>query len=121
MDKLSPEYLQRFYGWMREGRGLAARTIRQVHAVLRQGLAHATRTGAIGRNPAAGDLIVLPKIERREIRAMSKEEARRFLESAEEDRYHALWVLLLTCGLRPSEAFALTWEDDGSWCFPRSH
>jgi integrase len=42
---------------------------------------------------------------------MSKVEARRFLESAQDGRYHALWVLLLTCGLRPSEAFALTWED----------
>ena len=42
---------------------------------------------------------------------MSSEEAERFLKAAREDRYFALWAVLLTGGLRPSEAIALQWPD----------
>ena len=111
MDKLTPEGIQRLYSWMRRERKLSPGSVRSLHAVLRQGLDHAVRTGALTRNPAAGGLVVLPKLEKREVKAMSLEEARRFLEAAETDRYFALWSILLNGGLRPSEAFALKWDD----------
>ncbi len=84
---------------LQEEEGLSPRTIRSLHAVIRQGLAYAHRTGAATRN--AADLVVLPKMEDRKVAAMSGEEAKRFLEAAKADRYYALWCVLLTGGLRP--------------------
>jgi integrase len=50
-----------------------------------------------------------------EIRVLSPEEVRRFLEAAEFDRFKALWYVLVTTGLRPAEALGLKWEDwDGN-------
>lgn len=109
LDRLTPEHIQGLYHHLQEEEGLSPRTIRSLHAVIRQGLAHAHRTGAAARN--AADLVVLPKMERRKVAAMSGKEAGRFLEAAREDRYFALWCVLLTGGLRPGEALALTWED----------
>lgn len=109
MHHLTPEAIQDLYHHLQEEEGLSSRTIRALHAVLRQGLAYAHRTGAAPRNVA--DLVVLPKLDRREVRAMSEKEAGRFLEAARADRYYALWCVLLTGGLRPGEALALRWED----------
>jgi integrase len=109
MDRLTPEGIQSLYGWLQTEQGLAPATIRRLHAVLRQGLEYATRTGALGRNPA--DLVVLPRHERHEVKAMLPEEATKFLEAAKADRYAALWFVLLLGGLRPSEALALAWSD----------
>lgn len=108
LDRLSPEAIQSLYGWLVE-RGLSPRTVRSLHAVLRQALEYAARTGAIGRN--AADLVVLPKQDRREVHAMSSHEACRFLEAARADRHYALWCVLLGGALRPSEALALKWTD----------
>ena len=109
MDRLTPEGIQSLYGWLQRERGLAPRTIRSLHAVLRQGLTYAVQTSALGRNPA--DLVVLPRQDRREVIAMTADEAGRFLEAAKADRYFALWCVLLAGGLRPGEALALRWAD----------
>jgi integrase len=53
------------------------------------------------------DLVELPMMERRKVEAMSPDEASRFLEAARKDQYHTLWCVLLSGGLRPSEALAL--------------
>lgn len=109
MDRLTPEHIQALYGHLQEEEGLSPRTIRSLHAVIRQGLGYANRTGAAARNVA--DLVELPQMERRKVEAMTGEEAARFLEAAREDRYHPLWAVLLTGGLRPGEALALKWDD----------
>ena len=112
MDKLTPEGIQQLYGWAMhdpDGPALSPATIRRIHAVLRQGLQYATKNGAIGRNHA--DLVDLPKLTRREVVAMSADEARGFLEAAKSDHLYALCAILLTCGLRPSEGLALKWKD----------
>ena len=57
------------------------------------------------------DLVELPMMERRKVEAMSPDEASRFLEAARKDQYHTLWCVLLSGGLRPSEALALKGED----------
>src|SRR5690606_29272187 len=45
------------------------------------------------------------------VRAITKEQADAFLSAARDDRYYALWCVLLTGGLRPSEALGLKWSD----------
>jgi len=109
VKRLTPEHIQALYHHLQEVEGLSPRTTRSLHAVLRQGLAYANRTGAAARNVA--DLVELPKMEKRKVDAMTPEEAKRFLEAAKEDRYYALWCVLLTGGLRPGEALALQWDD----------
>ena len=109
LDQLRSESLQGYYGWLQRERGLSPGTIRSIHAVLRPILNHAARTGAIARSPAAD--VILPKQMKREVKAMTADQLRAFLEASQEDRYSALWFILVHAGMRPSEALALKWED----------
>ena len=94
-------------------RGLSPTTVRGLRAVLRRALNRAMKLGLVGRNVAT--LVDLPKPVRIEIRVLSPEEVRRFLEAAESDRFKALWYVLVTTGLSPGEALGLKWEDwDGN-------
>lgn len=90
-------------------RGLAPRTVRYLHATLRRALNVAVRVGRIPRNVAT--LADPPRLNRREMRALDADAARAFVAAAEGTRYEALWLTLLTTGLRPSEAYALRWSD----------
>lgn len=107
LSKLSPQHLQRFYREKQE-QGLT-RTVRLCHAVLHRALGQATKWGLIPRNPA--DLVDPPKVPKKEFKPLSPEEAQRFLAAAEGDRFHALYVLAVTCGLRQGELLGLKWED----------
>ena len=112
LSQLTPAEIQGLYGEML-ARGLSSRTVRLTHSVLRSALEQAVRWGLLARNPAA--LVDLPRRERREMRAFSPAEASRFLEAAQENRWYALWMLLVTAGLRPGEALGLRWSDmDGN-------
>ncbi len=116
LNRLRPEAIEALYSYLWTDRDLSPRTIQYLHAVLRQGLSYAVKTGALARNPTDH---VKPPTRAREgqaapgkaMRAMSKEEAAKFLEAAREDRYRALWAVLLTGGLRPGEALGLLWQD----------
>ena len=57
-----------------------ARTIRYMHAVLHSTLEQAVAWRLLARNPAAG--VALPGHSRAEMRVLTPEEARRFLEHA---------------------------------------
>lgn len=105
--KLSPQHLQRFYREKQE-QGLT-RTVRLCHAVLHRALGQATKWGLIARNVA--DLVDAPRVPKREFTPLSPEEAQRLLAAAEGDRFHALYVLAVTCGLRQGELLGLKWED----------
>jgi len=107
LSKLSPQHLQRFYREKQE-QGLT-RTVRLCHAVLHRALDRAAKWGLIVRNPA--DLVDPPKVPKKEFKPLSPEEAQRFLAAAEGDRFHALYVLAVTCGLRQGELLGLKWED----------
>ncbi len=105
---LAPVEVQDLYRRLLE-RGLAPASVRRVHARLKTALRQAVRWGLIPANPL--DRVDPPRIPRREMRALSPEQARRFLEAARQDRFAPLWWLLLETGLRPAEALALRWED----------
>jgi integrase len=100
--------IQRVYSEMQE-RGLSARVVRYTHAVLTSSLKQAVNWGMLARNPAA--LVQLPKQTRKEMRALSSSEAKRFLKALEGDRYATLFSLALTTGMRPEEYLGLQWKD----------
>jgi len=112
LAQLSAADLQALYNSMTEA-GYSSRTVRLTHTVVRSALAHAVKTHLIVRNPA--DLTEPPRQQRREMQALGPAEAGRFLEAAKGDRWAALWMLLVTAGLRPGEALGLKWADlDGA-------
>jgi hypothetical protein len=86
------------------------RAIKDVRTVLRSALHSAVRRELIDRNVA--QLVQIPKQRKRKIMPWTREEARRFLESARSssDPLYAAYVLVLVLGLRKDEVLGLSWE-----------
>ncbi len=105
---LTPLDLQELYRGLRS-RGLSPTVVRHVHTCLRAVLRQAVKWSVLPADPTSQ--VKPPRLERREVRVLSPQEARRFLEAAREDPAWPLWLLLLETGMRPSEALALRWED----------
>lgn len=63
----------------------------------------------LAEDPCVG--VDLPRKARKEMRALSVEECRRFLDGARQSGWFALLALALTTGMRPSEYPALMWSD----------
>jgi integrase len=90
-------------------RGLSARTVRYLHAVLNSALKQAVKWGMLARNPA--EAVDLPKQERREMLALSPKQATEFLKAAADDRWGFLFAFALATGMRPEEYLGLQWKD----------
>lgn len=108
LSALRPLDIQALYSNMQE-RGLSPRVIRYTHAVLSSSLKQAVRWGMLPHNPA--EFVQLPKQSRKEMRALSAEEAMRFLAALEGDRCATVLAFALTTGMRPEECFGLQWKD----------
>jgi integrase len=91
-------------------RGLAPRTVRYAHSVLRLALNSAVEDRLVIVNPAVAKRM-LPPINRREQAVLSRVDVRRLLEATRETRLGALWNLLVYTGMRPAEALGLQWSD----------
>ncbi|MFG2637141.1 tyrosine-type recombinase/integrase [Streptomyces sp. NPDC048362] len=87
----------------------SARTVQYIHAVLRSSLQQAIREELIARNVAR--IVETPTVTRKEVRPLDAAEARLMLKTARSHRLYALWLLLVSTGLRRGEALALTWGD----------
>ncbi|MER6733614.1 tyrosine-type recombinase/integrase [Streptomyces puniciscabiei] len=87
----------------------SARTVQYIHAVLRSSLQQAIREELIARNVAR--IVETPTVARKEVRPLDTAEARLMLKTARSHRLYALWLLLVSTGLRRGEALALTWAD----------
>jgi integrase len=105
---LTPEHIQHALGSLIHG-GLAARTVRQVHMVLRCSLKQAVLWRLVASNPS--DAVKPPRPVRKEIRTLTEEEVRRLLAVTAGTRHHSLWIFLVTTGVRLGEALALRWAD----------
>jgi len=107
-ERMRPLYVQKLYTGM-QARGLSARTVRYLHAVLSSALKQAARWGMLPRNPA--EWVELPKQARKEMHALSPDEAARFLKAAAEDRWGVLFAFAVATGMRPEEYLGLQWKD----------
>jgi integrase len=108
LARLTPQALADLYHCLLD-KGLSAKTVRLVHAMLHRALGQAVRWGSVAVNVA--DAVDAPRPQRREFRTLTAEEAGRLLNAARENRFHALYVVALTCGLREGELLGLRWAD----------
>ena len=106
---ITPLDIQKIYTTM-QSQGLSARTIRYAHAVIHSALKQSVRWRYISRNPAAD--VDLPKQSRKEMKALSTEDAKKFLDACTNDRYGVLFELALITGMRPEEYLGLQWKAD---------
>ncbi len=101
VDKLMSEKIDAEY---------AVSTVRRIRSVLVQALDQGVLWGVVGRNVAKSTRG--PKdMNRKDGRSLTPDQARKLLEAAKSDRYGALFVTMLTLGLRRGEALGLAWED----------
>ena len=108
LSELSPVHVQGFYR-DRLDTGLSASTVNKSHTVLHKALSQAVRWSLVSRNPA--EAVKAPRPVPKEMRLLSPEETRRFLQAAHGDRLEALYVLAVTTGMRRGELLGLKWAD----------
>ncbi|MEX2253192.1 MAG: tyrosine-type recombinase/integrase [Thermoleophilaceae bacterium] len=118
MRHLRPDHVERLYaGLLADGNkvrdgGLDAKTVLEIHMVLRRALGDAVRRGMIVSNPAA--VAHAPKrrpLSSATLRAWNAQQLRVFLDVAADHRFHAaLWTSANT-GMRRGELLGLHWGD----------
>ena len=105
---LKPEQVRRLYRKKLDS-GLSNRTVQLIHTTLRKALQQALSDGILPRNVC--EAVKAPRRVRKEMRPLTPEQARTFLEAAKGDRLQALYVLAITTGLREGELLGLRWAD----------
>jgi integrase len=108
LQKVSPQHLQKLYNQKLE-EGYAPQTVKHIHRVLHRALGDAMRWQLIVRNVC--DAVDPPRVPKKEMQALTGEQAQQFLEAAAGDPLEALYVLALTTGMRQGELLGLKWAD----------
>ncbi|RDI20322.1 site-specific recombinase XerD [Lentzea flaviverrucosa] len=114
LNALTPTHVRQFIAKLRKaktvlGEPLSDRYVQNVFETLRSALTTAVREELIGRNVAK--LVETPKRGTFEVDPMSESAARKFVRAAAEHWLYALWLILITTGLRKGEVLGLAWSD----------
>jgi integrase len=119
LKRLTPLHIQSFYSSKLES-GLSKRTVEYIHTVLHSALKQAVRWELVPRNVT--EAVDSPRPERKERPTFNLDQARLFLKTARDDRWGALYVLVIQTGMRRGELFGLRWDDvdlDNGWLHVR--
>jgi len=116
LTKLAPTHIQAAYsdwaaGGRRDGKagGLAPRTRRHLHRILKSALARAVEQQLLARNPADAFKKRLPKVERRKMVTLTVAQSGRLLDAIRHTRVYWPALIALATGLRRGEVLALRW------------
>jgi integrase len=112
--KLSPAHVSAWIATLQEGGGvggrpLSAKTAKHAHALLRSALRWAVRHDLASRNVA--DAVDPPTVGRSRAHALADDEAKRFLEAADQTRWGSFFRIALGTAARRGELLALRWAD----------
>lgn len=91
--------------------GLAPKTVRYVHGIIRKALADAVDAGLLVQNVATRAKPPKPKAAKaKEMQTWNAEQLRAFLNHVSQDRLFALWRLAASTGMRRGELAGLRWD-----------
>lgn len=107
LSALRPLHIQSMLTAM-EADEIGARTRQYCYVSLHRAFVVAMRWQLMIRNPCDG--VDPPKVARRQIVPLTTEQARDLLKASESNRFHAVFVLALTTGMRQGELFGLQWD-----------
>jgi integrase len=108
LNKLSPQHVQAFMNAQTES-GRSPRLAQYLRSVLRIALTQALKWNLVARNVAT--LVDPPRYHKPEVVPFNAEQVRTFLEVSKGDRLEALFLVMLSMGLRKGEALGLRWQD----------
>jgi integrase len=108
LDELRPADFQRFYNDLTKA-GKAPNTVRQVHMTMHKAMQDALRLDLVTRNPTEG--VELPRLAQKEVSFYTEEQLAQLFRATSGDRFHGLWIVLGTLGIRLGEALGLKWSD----------
>ena len=112
LDALSAPAVQHFYnesGKDHDGKkGLAPKTVKNLHGVLHKALQQAVDVGYIRVNPT--NSCKLPKVEKPEIEPLDSEQIALFMQAIKGHRYETLYLVTLFTGMRRGEVCGLQWD-----------
>jgi integrase len=108
LRKLNPAIIQKMYTDLSDS-GLSARSVHHTHRALHKAMKHALRQGMIARNPC--EAVDPPRAQGSEMKTLSGSEVGVLLSGTEGERFHTLYVLAITSGLRMGELLGLRWSD----------
>ena len=113
--------LQRFYKHLLDGgrvdrieakkkpKGLAPKTVRNIHQMIGSAYNLAMEQKLVTRNPTQG--CALPKVEHKEMKTLTADQLSAFFHEARDSGVYELYYLDLATGLRRGELLGLKWAD----------
>ncbi len=108
LRELTPRQVQSFYS-DKLAAGLSAKTVTNIHTTLHRSLKLAVDWELVSRNVC--DSVAVPRREASEVQPLNQKQAKALLAAAEGDRFHPLYVLAVTTGMRQGEILGLFWAD----------
>ena len=126
LNKLTTLDLQKLYGSLlgsgrvdrieaeNQPKGLSPKTVRNIHQIISSALKLAVEQRLISRNPAEG--CALPKLERKEMKTLTKEQLNAFFKEAKETGVFELYYIELATGVNywASSGRTSTWSKEVS-------
>ena len=109
LDSIKAIHLQSLYAEMQTEKKLSARVVRYTNTILKSAFGYAVKQDILFKNPAK--MVELPKLIKREMVVLTKDEALRLLKESQKERLATLFSFLLATGCRPGEAIGLKWQD----------
>lgn len=113
LEALTSDQIQKFYNELFRskedgGKGLSAKTVKNVHGVFHKALEQAKKNRILRFNPS--DACELPRIYRQEIKPLNREQAAAFLREIQGHTHEYLFQIALFTGMRQGELLGLSWE-----------
>lgn len=107
LHEVRPGHIQELYSEC-AAKGLAPKSVRNVHLALHAMFEKAFQWGLVMQNPAAR--VDAPRVERKDPPMLTSAQVRGLLDAAKGHPYEALVALAVTSGARSGELLGMTWD-----------
>ena len=96
LEHIKAIHLQELYSEMQDKKKLSPRVVRYTNSILKSALGYAVKQDILFKNPAK--MVELPKLIKREMVVLTKDEAIEFLDASQKERLATLFSFLLATG-----------------------